>query len=156
MVQFTWPRWMISGLVLGLVACAGVGIGVSEPAETGNQVQDIEPVEMAQQAAAATPLPTSTHTHAPTATTASVPATATPAETPAVAEAPEPAVQEPAAPAPAPALTGPTEEQARLLASLPAKGLAPELVNEVWLNSEPLKLADLRGKVVIVEFWTFG
>lgn len=25
-----------------------------------------------------------------------------------------------------------------------------------WINSRPLKLADLRGKVVLVEFWTFG
>ena len=33
---------------------------------------------------------------------------------------------------------------------------APEISNEIWLNSEPLRLADLRGKVVMVEFWTFG
>lgn len=33
---------------------------------------------------------------------------------------------------------------------------APEINNDTWLNSEPLRLADLRGKVVIVEFWTFG
>lgn len=51
---------------------------------------------------------------------------------------------------------GPTEAQQQLLASLPAEGIPPELYNEVWLNSDPLKLADLHGKVVIVEFWTFG
>jgi hypothetical protein len=55
-----------------------------------------------------------------------------------------------------PAGQGPTAEQARLLAGLASQGPAPELHNQVWLNSEPLKLADLRGKVVIVEFWTFG
>jgi len=33
---------------------------------------------------------------------------------------------------------------------------APEISNQIWLNSEPLQLADLRGKVVMVEFWTFG
>jgi cytoskeletal protein RodZ len=51
---------------------------------------------------------------------------------------------------------GPSEEQLRLLASLKSQGAAPELLNEVWLNSEPLRLADLRGKVILVEFWTFG
>ena len=36
-------------------------------------------------------------------------------------------------------------------------GPAPELENEVWLNSEgPLRLADLRGQVVLLEMWTFG
>jgi hypothetical protein len=40
---------------------------------------------------------------------------------------------------------------------LPDLGEAPELNNEVWLNSpEPLRLADLRGKVVLLEMWTFG
>lgn len=51
---------------------------------------------------------------------------------------------------------GPSPQQQILLASLKSQGPAPELHNEVWLNSEPMKLADLRGKVVMVEFWTFG
>lgn len=66
----------------------------------------------------------------------------------------------PATPASAPAAessSGPvTPEQAALLAKLRPQGEAPELFNEVWLNSAPLKLADLRGQVVIVEFWTYG
>ena len=41
--------------------------------------------------------------------------------------------------------------------SLPDLGLAPELTNTTWLNVDsPLRLADLRGKVVILEMWTFG
>jgi thiol-disulfide isomerase/thioredoxin len=41
--------------------------------------------------------------------------------------------------------------------SLPDLGPAPELSNDTWLNVDaPLRLADLRGKVVIVEMWTFG
>ena len=43
------------------------------------------------------------------------------------------------------------------LAALPDLGTAPELTNATWLNVDaPLRLADLRGKVVIVEMWTFG
>ena len=43
------------------------------------------------------------------------------------------------------------------LASLPDLGPAPELTNTTWLNVDaPLRLATLRGKVVIVEMWTFG
>jgi len=35
-------------------------------------------------------------------------------------------------------------------------GPAPELNNTVWLNvDQPLHLADLRGKVVLLEMWTF-
>lgn len=42
-------------------------------------------------------------------------------------------------------------------ASLPDLGLAPELTNDTWLNVDaPLTLADLRGKVVLLEMWTFG
>jgi peroxiredoxin len=34
---------------------------------------------------------------------------------------------------------------------------APELRGvEAWINSEPLRLADLRGKVVVLHFFTFG
>src|SRR5207245_10971751 len=33
---------------------------------------------------------------------------------------------------------------------------APEIASQVWLNSEPKRMADLKGKVVLVEFWTFG
>ena len=42
-------------------------------------------------------------------------------------------------------------------ASLPDLGPAPELTNEVWLNVDaPLRLADLRGKVVAIDMWTFS
>jgi len=33
---------------------------------------------------------------------------------------------------------------------------APELATGDWINSEPLKLNNLRGRVVLIEFWTFG
>ena len=41
--------------------------------------------------------------------------------------------------------------------TLPSLGPAPELTNDVWINTDhPLRLADLRGKVVLLEMWTFG
>ena len=49
-----------------------------------------------------------------------------------------------------------TPAQLTALARITDYGPAPELVNDVWINSEPLRLADLRGNVVIVEFWTYG
>ena len=33
---------------------------------------------------------------------------------------------------------------------------APDVTSSTWINSTPLRMADLRGKVVMVEFWTFG
>ena len=34
---------------------------------------------------------------------------------------------------------------------------APELRDVThWINSKPLKLAELRGKVVVVHYWAFG
>jgi hypothetical protein len=33
---------------------------------------------------------------------------------------------------------------------------APEVTGGPWINSEPLSLAGLRGRVVLVEFWTYG
>ena len=42
-------------------------------------------------------------------------------------------------------------------ASLPDLGSAPELTNTTWLNTaSPLRLAELRGKVVGLEMWTFA
>ena len=36
-------------------------------------------------------------------------------------------------------------------------GPAPELTNTVWLNTiQPLRLAELRGRVVLIDMWTFG
>ncbi len=33
---------------------------------------------------------------------------------------------------------------------------APEFATGEWINSQPLTLKNLRGRVVLIEFWTFG
>lgn len=51
----------------------------------------------------------------------------------------------------------PRSGSARVSGELPALGQAPELNNQIWLNTPaPLRLADLRGKVVLLDMWTFG
>jgi hypothetical protein len=70
---------------------------------------------------------------------------------PVAGAAPEPASVPLAMP-----IDSPTLDQLALLKTLTRRGAAPELANEVWLNSPPLTLAGLRGKVVLVDFWTFG
>jgi hypothetical protein len=33
---------------------------------------------------------------------------------------------------------------------------APELAGGAWINSEPLSMQKLRGRVVLIDFWTYG
>jgi hypothetical protein len=33
---------------------------------------------------------------------------------------------------------------------------AADIASEHWINSQPLTIAGLRGRVVLVEFWTYG
>jgi len=48
-------------------------------------------------------------------------------------------------------LIGSTDATARLVGKP-----APEISNNTWIHSEPLRLKDLKGKVVLLEFWTYG
>jgi len=51
----------------------------------------------------------------------------------------------------------PSSTPERFQSDLPDLGPAPELENEIWLNSDqPLRLANLGGKVVLLDMWTFG
>ena len=40
--------------------------------------------------------------------------------------------------------------------AIPLGKAAPEIANGAWINSEPLTLRALRGRVVLVDFWTYG
>jgi thiol-disulfide isomerase/thioredoxin len=51
-------------------------------------------------------------------------------------------------------LSSPLSQASEALAFIGMK--APDVVNQVWLNGEFRSMQDLRGKVVLVEFWTFG
>jgi thiol-disulfide isomerase/thioredoxin len=60
-------------------------------------------------------------------------------------------------PALASAANQPSAQAAPELPSLPRLGPAPEFVGlGPWYNSAPLTLASLRGKVVLVDFWTYS
>ena len=57
----------------------------------------------------------------------------------------------------APPTQAPVATDTPVAAVLPVIGPAPGWDNEVWINSEaPLPLEELQGKVVLLEFWTFG
>jgi cytochrome c biogenesis protein CcdA/thiol-disulfide isomerase/thioredoxin len=60
-------------------------------------------------------------------------------------------------PALASAANQPSAQAAPELPSLPRLGPAPEFVGlGPWYNSAPLTLSSLRGKVVLVDFWTYS
>lgn len=51
---------------------------------------------------------------------------------------------------------GAASDPADLARTLPVGGPAPAVRAQGWLNTAPLTPADLRGRVVLYEFWTFG
>lgn len=58
---------------------------------------------------------------------------------------------------PTPAQPTAPDSQAGYVSNLPDYGPAPEFANESWLNTDvPLRFSNLRGKVVLVDMWTFA
>ena len=90
----------------------------------------------------------------PPAVPAGVASPATPAAVPA-AVTPEAPAQQQAAISPVAAEAAKPEEPAKLV--LPVEGNLPSLTGAVqWLNSPPLTAEALKGKVVLVDFWTYS
>ena len=55
-----------------------------------------------------------------------------------------------------PIQTDGSSAQMETQSNAPHGPIAPAIVSNTWLNSPVLASEDLRGKVVVVEFWTFG
>ena len=57
-------------------------------------------------------------------------------------------------------LRGPSADESEIgtpMTLADAGSAAPNFVGiKTWLNSAPLNIAELRGKVVLVDFWTYG
>ena len=126
---------LISALLLiGIIGCSAQEVSVSETSgETvqneGSSVNSVpEPVE-GEQVAQVEP------TDEPT-----IQPTDKPTNTPSPTDTPSPT-------------NTPKVEKVYVLPDL---GKAPDITNETWINADPHTLEDLRGKVVLVEFWTFG
>ncbi len=146
-------RRLLIGMLFLLAACAPL-----QPALPAGEALVVSPAVPAEGVTAqiaslqaAVSLPDAPPT-AQTATPESPPETVLPVSS---TFTPEPPPLQPSQ-APLPTHTAqatPTEVRAYL----PDQGAAPELENETWLNTEqPLHLADLRGRVVILDMWTFN
>ena len=145
----------------------------ASPTATSAPAATPEPTTVAVTVAAVAP----THAPATTApaatpappTIASVtPEPAAPAETPAAAPPPEPT----ATPAPTPTATAAAVASTETATPAPtaappppcdgAEGgrigdCAPDFAGtQEWINSEPLSMANLRGQVVLIDFWTYS
>ena len=165
-------RQRYAALALVVVAVIGaialIEIVVSPPDPTvgvglpgADEVQATAPT-------AETPAPTQAVAAATVAATARAPATSGPTSAPVV---PAPATSAPTAAtsaptvatgAPAPVTSAPTpaptpQVVVGQLPELPVIGTAPEFAGiTAWLNSEVLTMDELRGRPVLIDFWTFG
>jgi thiol-disulfide isomerase/thioredoxin len=54
-------------------------------------------------------------------------------------------------------ITSPISTPSSALAVKPAGRQIPEIQGiETWLNSDPIKLSEQKGQVILLQFWTFG
>ena len=146
--------------LLALVACGGEEAATpaptTPPAATATPAPAVAPQPTLAPAATAAPA-----TPQPTATPAATAAPAQPTAAPATIAAP--ATPQPTAAPPAIAAPQPTAAPATPVA--PCEGTrggetgncAPEFAGtQEWINSQPLLMQELRGKVVLIDFWTYS
>ena len=148
--------------LLALVACGGeeatTPAPTTPPAATATPAPAVAPQPTLAPAATAAPA-----TPQPTATPAATAAPATPQPTAAPATIAAPATPQPTAAPPASAAPQPTAAPATPVA--PCEGTrggetgncAPEFAGtQKWINSQPLLMQELRGKVVLIDFWAYS
>ncbi len=127
----------------------GVGLPGADEAQTAAPTQAVvasPPAAPAGTTAVAASAPTAAQT-APLATSAPIAATSAPT---APTSVPAPVTSAPT-PAPTPQVV------VGQLPELPVIGTAPEFAGvTAWLNSEVLTMESLRGRPVLIDFWTFG
>lgn len=124
----------------------GVGLPGADGAQTAAPTQAVVAATVAASPLAVT---AGTTTGATSAPTAALPAPATSAPM-AATSAPAPVTSAPT-PAPTPQVV------VGQLPELPVIGTAPEFADiTAWLNSEVLTMDKLRGRPVLIDFWTFG
>ena len=151
--------------MLALAACGGEEPATSAPA-TAAATEPPAPTATPQPADGPPPTVRPTATPAPTPIpepTATLEPTAAPEPTvtPAPAATPEPtAVPEPTAtpePTPTPAPTATPLPPCEGTRGGQVGNCAPEFAGtQEWINSEPLTMESLRGKVVLIDFWTYS
>ena len=128
-------------------------VGVGLPGQDQAQTAASAPQSPAVAAAAGAPT-TAGRTAATAAPTSPAVATSAPAEATSASTAapgtPAPVTSAPTAAASEPAVV-------ETLPELPVLGTAPEFAGiTAWLNSEVLSMDELRGRPVLIDFWTYG
>ncbi len=148
-------------LVVLLAACGGdetapAATEATAPEPTATSAPTSPPAPTATSVPEPTqpPVPTEAPTAAPTETpepTAMAQPTEPPTETPEPTAAPEPTEEPTPTPDPTPAPPCEGELGGEI------GNCAPEFAGtQEWINSEPLAMESLRGKVVLIDFWTYS
>ena len=148
-------------LVVLLAACGGDEAAPAateamapEPTATTAPTSPPAPTATSMPEPTQPPVPTEAPTAAPTETpepTAMAQPTEPPTETPKPTAAPEPTEEPTPTPDPTPAAPCEGELGGEI------GNCAPEFAGtQEWINSEPLAMESLRGKVVLIDFWTYS